>query len=221
MTVPAPAGYVADPNNPGWHYDATQDVSRPEAWWQEPPDGWTPDPANPGWWYDPSGDAARPECWWHEGRVQEPAAAEDWYAPVFARARELYGRTPYQFGGDRTPGRSAGPWDCIGYVMECLDSATPPLGDLGTGLHQGYINAERARAACSLVQPGAEQPGDLVFFHTTYPTPGASHVGIVLDPARRLMADDHDRGNGTGPGETDYSAPYWRAHFLGFARVPR
>ena len=215
-----PSGYVADPNNPGWWRDPSQDAARESAWWQEPPTGWADDPKNPGWAYDPAGDPNRPESWWHEGRVQAVAEGH-WYDPVFARAQELYGKSPYAFGGDRMPGKSAGPWDCVGYVMECLDAATPPLGDFKTGLHQGYINAERARQACAMVPRGQEQPGDCIFFQGTYNTPGASHIGIVLDPARRLMADDHDRGNNTGPGETDYSSAYWVQHFMSFGRVPR
>ena len=113
-------------------------------------------------------------------------------------------------------------WDCIGYVMNVLNAAAPPLGDFGTGLHPGYINAERARQACfTLSAPAQVQPGDMIFFKDTYPTTGASHIGIVLDPARTLMADDHQRPDGTGPGETNYSEPYWRAHFLSYGRVRR
>lgn len=146
---------------------------------------------------------------------------------MFALARKLYGRTPYEFGGDRVRGAHEVPtpphkgWDCIGYVMNCLDAATPPLGDLGLGVHQGYINAERARQACRNIVRGKEEPGDLIFFEKTYNTPGASHVGIVLDPQRKLMADDHQRPDGTGPGETNYGDSYWRGKFLEFRRVRR
>ena len=145
-----------------------------------------------------------------------------WYEPVFARARQLYGKTPYVFGGDRQSGvnESSG-WDCIGFVMECLDAATPPLGGFGLGINQGYINAERARQASIPVRQDQVQPGDLIFFEKTYDTIGASHIGIVLDPVKAIMADDHQRPDGTGPGETYYSEPYWRQHFMEFRRVPR
>ena len=150
----------------------------------------------------------------------------NWYEPVFALARALYGKSPYEFGGDRVGGAQLKPsppykgWDCIGYVMNCLDAANPPRGDFKSGINQGYINAERARQLCTLVPVGQEQPGDLIFFQGTYQTSGASHVGIVLDPAQKIMADDHDRGNNTGPGETNYGTAYWLAHFMQFGRVP-
>ena len=111
--------------------------------------------------------------------------------------------------------------------MECLDAATPPLGNFGLSVGQGYINAERARQACVPIRQGQEQVGDLIFFEHTYRLengawpPGASHVGILLDPRRAIMADDHQRSDGTGPGETVYSEPYWRSHFLEYRRVPR
>lgn len=105
--------------------------------------------------------------------------------------------------------------------MNVLNAATPPLGDFSTGLHPGYINAERARQACAPLHNQSVEPGDLIFFKDTYPTAGASHVGIVLDPGKRLMADDHARPDGTGPGETNYAEPYWASHFLEFRRVRR
>lgn len=144
-----------------------------------------------------------------------------WYDPVFARAAETFGLTPYAFGGDRTPGRSDGPWDCAGWIGEILDAANPPLGDFGLGVHQGYINAERQRQACTAISEGEAQKGDLVFFQGTYETAGASHVGLVWDSANHIMADDHDRGDNTGPGLTSWDDPYWRSHLMSFGRVPR
>ena len=105
--------------------------------------------------------------------------------------------------------------------MECLDAAKPPLGDFSTGKLQGYISAELARQACIVISRAEVQPGDMIFFEKTYQTNGASHIGIVLDPAACLMADDHQRPDGTGPGQTDYSEKYWRDHFLSFGRVKR
>jgi len=215
-----PDGYVADPTNPGWWYDPTKDISSPDAWWQEPPAGYVADPTNPGWWYDPTKDVTLLDTWWHDATIIDAPEA-NWYDPVFARARELYGGSPYAFGGDRIPGKSIGPWDCIGYVMECLDAASPRLGDFQSGMQQGYINAERARQFCAFVPEGDEQAGDLIFFEKTYSTAGASHVGFVIDPVRHIMADDHDRGNNTGPGETDYTKAKWPQHFMQFGRVPR
>ncbi len=218
-----PNGWIEDPKNPGWWYDPNGDVTNESNWWQAVPAGWVQD-NDPAWYYNPAGDVTKPENWWTNGRVQ-PAKVVEWYEPVLQRARFLYGKTPYVFGGDRQPGvndvTKPNGWDCIGYVMECLDAHNPPLGGFKLGVHQGYINAERARQACAPVPQGQEKVGDLIFFQNTYPTTGASHVGIVLDPKRSLMADDHDRKNGTGPGETNYSEPYWRSKFMEFRRVPR
>lgn len=140
---------------------------------------------------------------------------------MFQRAAETFGLTAYSFGGDRIEGRSSGPWDCIGWVSEVLDAADPPLGNFGLGIAQMYINAERARQACTPISEEAAQKGDVVFFAGTYETPGASHIGLVWDPVNKVMADDHQRADGTGPGLTNWDDSYWRGHLLGFGRVPR
>ena len=227
MAATPPVGFIeADRQlNPGWWYDPNGDPNQPSTWWEQVPLGWVEDPNAPGWYLKPNSDPNLPESWWYEGRIQEPQPPAQpeghWYDPAFARARELYGRSPYQFGGDRIEGRSDGGYDCIGYVMELLDACSPPLGNFRLGIAQGYINAERARQACTPVPYDKAQPGDLIFFQGTYPTKGASHVGMILDPAAHIMSDDHDRGNGTGPGETKYSENYWQGHFLSVGRVPR
>lgn len=102
--------------------------------------------------------------------------------------------------------------------MECFDAAGI---DLDPNHTQPFTNAERARQAGILIAESEAQPGDLVYFHSTYDTPGASHVGIVADPVACVMYDDHDRGDGTGPGETSYLSGYWRDHLLDFRRVER
>lgn len=68
----APAGFIADPGNPGWYYDPSADVTQPAAWWQAPPAGFLADPRNPGWYYNPAGDPNRRETWWHDASVPEP-----------------------------------------------------------------------------------------------------------------------------------------------------
>lgn len=102
--------------------------------------------------------------------------------------------------------------------MECFDAAGI---DIDPEHDQPFTNAERARQAVTPIAESEAQPGDLVFFAGTYETPGASHIGIVIDPARHIMGDDHDRGNGTGPGETSWDEPYWRQHLMSFGRVKR
>lgn len=205
-----------------------EDDNDPANWWQRPqiPEGFAPSPKpeEAGWYYR-VGDVDLNDManWVHDETVSdEPAQPEqsagNWYDPIFARARETYGLSPYEFGGDRQPGLSQGPWDCVGWVMECFDAAGI---DIDPEHDEPYTNAERARQATTPISEDQVQPGDLVFFAGTYDTPGASHIGIVIDPANHVMADDHDRGNGTGPGETNYNEPYWRQHLMGFTRVNR
>ena len=102
--------------------------------------------------------------------------------------------------------------------MECFDAARI---DLDPDHTQANTNAQRILDHCEYVFLDTPEPGDLIFFSRTYDTPGASHVGIVQDPQARIMLDDHSRPDGTGPGMTDYSLPYWQSHWLAFGRVKR
>ena len=230
MPTPPP-GFSPDPANPGWWLKGGADPEQDDSWWQAVPEGWVLDPNDPNWYFNPAGDLARSENWWHDGRVQDPTPVYEapWYLPAFAAFDQmmLY-HSPYDFGGDRTRGYSPVPqppakgWDCVGAVMNALDNCSPPLGDFLSGINQGYINAEKARQLCPKISESEVKPGDLIFFHSTYSTPGASHIGLVKDPAKSLMYDDNgSRPNGVGPGVTDYSSPYWKAHFLSYGRVPR
>lgn len=146
--------------------------------------------------------------------------AGDWTVALFELIRPTYGKTPYKFGaeGERTEGPSEGPWDCAGFVMEAFDR----IGiDIDPEHIQANTNAERLRQACNPVDEPL--PGDLVFFEGTYPTAGASHVGIVKDPVNHIMIDDHDRRTTplSGPGETDYMNDYWKQYLAGYGRVRR
>lgn len=138
----------------------------------------------------------------------------NWYDPIFAWAEAQYGLTPYVFGGRHVPPQTG--WDCAGFVMAAFEQ----IGvDIDPAHDVDFTNADRLRTACDLVAEPA--PGDLVFFQNTYPTAGASHVGIVKDVGAFVMVDDHDRSNGSGPGETKFGTPYWQTHLMGFGRVRR
>lgn len=107
--------------------------------------------------------------------------------------------------------------DCAGFVCLVFDR----IGiDVDPAHALVYTNAQRILEASEPIAAGTEQAGDLVFFEGTYATPGASHIGIVKDPGKGLMLDDHTR-NPYGPGETVYTSAYWAAHLLGFGRVHR
>ena len=108
--------------------------------------------------------------------------------------------------------------DCAGFVCQLF---TDRLGiDIDPGHDLIFTNAQRMLDACDPVYGPDAQPGDLVFFEGTYQTLGASHVGIVKDPAARIMLDDHS-GRVPGIGETHYGSVYWQQHFLSFGRVRR
>lgn len=143
-----------------------------------------------------------------------PVAAH-WSAPLFEKRGEWYWNpyTPYVYGGWR---KEDGGLDCSQFVQARYRDG---LGiDIDPAHATANTNAERLRLACEPVEQ--PEPGDLIFFHGTYDTPGASHVGIVRDPARAIMLDDHQRSAGN-PGETEYGTPYWLEHFLSFGRVRR
>ena len=106
--------------------------------------------------------------------------------------------------------------DCAGFVCLVFDR----IGvDVDPGHDLIYTNAERIRQYWTPVLDPL--PGDLVFFERTYPTTGASHLGIVVDFDKRIMLDDHRRSPTAGPGWTDYGAPWWQSRLLGFGRVIR
>ena len=56
--------------------------------------------------------------------------------------------------------------------------------------------------------------GDLVFFQGTYNTSGASHVGIVVDPVKKIMIHC-----GNPIQYASYDTAYWRAHAYCYGRI--
>jgi cell wall-associated NlpC family hydrolase len=63
------------------------------------------------------------------------------------------------------------------------------------------------------VDPAAIQPGDLIFFTTI--APGASHVGLALDPGMFV----HAPGSGSVVRLERLDAPYWQSRLIGVKRL--
>lgn len=95
-------------------------------------------------------------------------ALGDWRDDPVAAARDLLG-TPYLWGGNSRDGI-----DCSGLVQVARRACglpCPPDSDL-----------QRAMSGADVV-PGAEEPGDLVFW--------AGHVALVLAPGQMIHANAH------------------------------
>ena len=106
---------------------------------------------------------------------------------------ERYLGYPYVWGGS-SPSTS---FDCSGFVSYVINNC-------GNGW-----NNTTARVNASDVKPG-----DLIFFQGTYDTSGASHVGIVVDPANKIMIHC-----GNPIQYASYDSNYWRQHFYCYGRI--
>ncbi len=108
----------------------------------------------------------------------------------------------YQLGGT-TPQSG---FDCSGlvrYVFALYQLQVPR-----TVAEQFRVGQEVARTHVS--------GGDLVFFSTT--GPGATHVGIVVDPIAQTFV--HAPGTGSVVRIERFDTPYWRSRLLGARRLP-
>ncbi len=63
------------------------------------------------------------------------------------------------------------------------------------------------------VEPGSEQPGDLVFFGGYLGSSGPGHVGIVIDPAKKIMINEPKTGD-----VVSYDSYDWGSDIVGFTR---
>lgn len=117
---------------------------------------------------------------------------------------EKYLGYPYVWGGS-SPDTS---FDCSGFVSYVINHC-------GNGWSYGRLTAEGWRCATAAVHASDVKAGDLVFFQGTYATTGASHVGIVVDPARKIMIHC-----GNPIQYASYDTPYWRDHAYCYGRLP-
>ena len=124
------------------------------------------------------------------------------FANMIHEAKKYLGY-PYVWGGS-SPSTS---FDCSGFVSYVINHC-------GNGWNYGRLTAEGWRNATAAVQSGDVQPGDLIFFKGTYSTSGASHVGIVVDPANKIMIHC-----GNPIQYASYDSNYWRQHFYCYGRI--
>jgi len=110
--------------------------------------------------------------------------------------------TPYQLGGV-TP---ASGFDCSGLVRYVF--AQYQVDVPRTVAEQFRVGQNVSRSQVSA--------GDLVFFSTI--GPGATHVGIVVDPDAQTFV--HAPGTGAFVRVERFDTPYWRTRLIGVRRVP-
>lgn len=108
----------------------------------------------------------------------------------------------YQIGG-ATPQSG---FDCSGFVRYVF--AQYQLDVPRTVAEQYRVGQEVARSHIGV--------GDLVFFSTT--GPGATHVGIVVDPVAQTFV--HAPGTGAVVRLERFDTPYWRSRMLAARRLP-
>lgn len=116
---------------------------------------------------------------------------------------EKYLGYPYVWGGS-SPSTS---FDCSGFVSYVINNC-------GNGWNVGRQTANGLKGCTSRVFASEVKPGDLIFFQGTYGTSGASHVGIVVDPANKIMIHC-----GNPIQYASYNTTYWRAHFYCYGRI--
>lgn len=133
--------------------------------------------------------------------IPSEALSDEKFANMIQEAEKYLGR-PYVWGG-ASP--STG-FDCSGFVSWVINNC-------GNGWSVGRQTAEGLRGCCASVSPAEAKPGDLIFFQNTYPTTGASHVGIYVGNNMMIHCGDPIQ-------YTNISSPYWQQHFMAFGRLP-
>jgi cell wall-associated NlpC family hydrolase len=139
--------------------------------------------------------------------TSNPAPASDVAQLMIQYGLQLLG-TPYVFGG-KYIARDKG-IDCSGFVCEVLEHCGIHLGN------RDYLSAEAIRQMTHPVDRGQGQAGDLIFFEGTYDTPGASHIGFLVDSSDMLNA--RERG---GVQKNTLNDAYLQQHFLALGRLPQ
>ena len=120
------------------------------------------------------------------------------YAALMAEAQKHIGK-PYVFGA-----KGPDKFDCSGFVCWSLTHS---------GIKSIATNAQGLYNACTPVSRENAQPGDLIFFHSTYSTPNTvTHVGIYIGNGMMLHA-------GKPIQYSSIDTNYWQNHFYAFGRI--
>lgn len=123
------------------------------------------------------------------------------YAALLAEAQRYIGY-PYVWGGS-SPSTS---FDCSGYICWIINQSG--VGSVGRTTAQGLYNL------CTPVSATDAQPGDLLFFHSTYSSASTvTHVALYLGGDTFIHC-------GNPIGYASLSSSYWQSHFYAFARLP-
>jgi len=122
------------------------------------------------------------------------------YVALLAEAQKYIGY-PYVWGGSH-PSTS---FDCSGYICWILNQSG--AASVGRTTAQGLFNLSTP------VSLANAQPGDLLFFHSTYSSPNpVTHVALYLGDGLFLHA-----GNPIGYG--NLGSTYWQNHFYAVGRI--
>lgn len=133
--------------------------------------------------------------------IPSEALSDEKFARMIHEAEKYLGY-PYTWGGTSP---STG-FDCSGFVSWVVNNC-------GNGWNVGRQTADGLRGCCAYVPPSEAKPGDLIFFQNTYPTSGASHVGIYVGNNMMIHCGEPIQ-------YTNISSQYWQQHLLGFGRLP-
>ncbi|WP_439957428.1 bifunctional lytic transglycosylase/C40 family peptidase [Oceanobacillus oncorhynchi] len=129
---------------------------------------------------------------------EAPAFGDETFQAVMEEALKYEG-FPYVFGGDN-PNTS---FDCSGLTRWVYQKA---------GINLPRTAQEQYDATESIPLTEAE-PGDLVFFHSTYNTANyVTHVGIYVGDNEMYQAGDPI-------GYADLTSSYWQNHLIGAGRI--
>ena len=121
------------------------------------------------------------------------------FAALMEEAQKHLGK-PYVFG-------ASGPnsFDCSGFVCYVLNNSG--VASVGRTTAQGLYNMSTPVSAADA------QPGDLIFFHSTYSTSDTvTHIGIYIGNGMMIHA-----GNPVQYASID--STYWQNHFYAFGRI--
>ena len=147
-----------------------------------------------------TGPAAFPLASGHTVRSTPAGETGGLTEAVMETALSLLG-SPYRLGGDTPAG-----FDCSGFVRYALARHRV---DVPRTVSEQY-------AAGRPIAIDEVQAGDLLFFSTI--GPGATHVGIVLDPASD-QTFIHAPSEGGAVRAERFDTAYWQSRFVGARRV--